>query len=151
MDENYRIAISEVFDVINHSEEAIKSKIPLKLYEFLEKNNDINYNVSINYNDDNWEDYISKDAKEILALIYRDYLVTPEEREKLILEENEEEKRIEAELREKYNPDNLFKKNKYEQEPSRVTETALIKAEDSKWYKNFINKIIKFFKNKLLK
>ena len=39
MDENYRIAISEVFDVINHSEEAIKSKIPLKLYEFLEKNN----------------------------------------------------------------------------------------------------------------
>ena len=77
--------------------------------------------------------------------------LSTEEREKLILEENEEEKRIEAELREKYNPDNLFKKNKYEQEPSRVTETALIKAEDSTWYKNFINKIIKFFKNKLLK
>lgn len=146
MGEDYREALTEVFDIINNSEQEIKNKIPKKLLEFLKDNIKKDYIVDIDYNDDDWDKKIKQDTKEILALIYRDYLVTPEERENLILEENEEEKRIETELREKYNPDNIFKKSKHIEEQKE--ETSLIAAEDI-WYKRFINKILNFFKRKI--
>ena len=50
-----------------------------------------------------------EDTKAILALIYRDYIVSKKEREELIKKEQEEVEK-EEKLREKYNPDNVFKK-----------------------------------------
>lgn len=146
MGEDYREALTEVFDIINNSEQEIKNKIPRKLLEFLKDNIKKDYIVDIDYNDDDWDKKIKQDTKEILALIYRDYLVDQEEREQLIIEEAKEEERIEQELREKYNPDNIFKKSKHIEEQKE--ETSLIAAEDI-WYKRFINKILNFFKRKI--
>ncbi len=148
MDENYREALTEVFDVINNSEQDIKNKIPKTLFEFLKNNVKKDYIVNIDYHDNNWDKKIKQDTKEILALIYRDYLVTPQEREQLLKEEAEEERKIEQELREKYNPDNIFKnKEKYEKQE----ELNLVVKEEKVWYKKFINKIISFFKRKIKK
>lgn len=146
MGEDYREALTEVFDIINNSEQEIKNKIPRKLLEFLKDNVKKDYIVDIDYNNDDWDKKIKQDTKEILALIYRDYLVDQEEREQLIIEEAKEEERIEQELREKYNPDNIFKKSKHIEEQKE--ETSLIAAEDI-WYKRFINKILNFFKRKI--
>lgn len=145
MEEDYKEALTEVFDVINNSEQDIKNKIPNKLFEFLKNNVKKEYIVNIDYRDNNWDKKIKQDAKEILALIYRDYLVTPEEREQLLKEEAEEERKIEQELREKYNPYNIFKKNKqYEKQE----ELSLVVKEENVWYKKFISKIISLFKRK---
>ena len=59
----------------------------------------------------------------------------------------------EEELREKYNPDNLFKKKETEQkieEPQKNTSenTALVEYKEEKFFKKLIKKIISFFKRR---
>ena len=114
MENNYGKIFAEVLDIINNSEKEVKAKIPEKLYQQFEKNTDKSYKVNIDYSKEDWDNNISEETKEILALIYRDYIVSPEERKELIKEEAEFEKQKELELREKYNPDNLFK-NKHKE------------------------------------
>ena len=63
------------------------------------------YTKSIN------EQNLQREKRIILSLIYRDYICTEEQRRKLIQKDKEELEIIEKELREKYNPDNLFKNN----------------------------------------
>lgn len=151
MEDNYSKALAEVFDIINNSQEEIIDKIPNKLYQFLKNNMDKNYKVNIDYNNENWDNVIREDTKEILALIYRDYLVTPEEREQLRKEEAEEEKRIELELRKKYDPDNIFKRyasedNIKERKSDIQNNTAIVEYKESiftkikNWFKQIFSK-----------
>ena len=71
-----------------------------------------------------------------------------EEKNSLIKQYAENDRKSEEETREKYNPDNLFKnkeKNK-EQIANNSTETSLIIVEKEKWYKKIFNFIKKFIK-----
>ena len=62
----------------------------------------------------------------MLGIIYRDYLCSEEQRRKLLENEKTEIEEYERELREKYNPDNLFKnKTKEVEEEIATSETAL--------------------------
>lgn len=92
MENDYGKIFAEVLDIINNSEKEVKEKIPQKLYQQLEKNTDKSYEVNIDYSREDWDNNISEETKEILALIYRDYIVSPEERKELIKEEAEFEK-----------------------------------------------------------
>lgn len=145
MEDKYPKALKEVYIILENSEEKVKQKIPENFKKFIIRNMDKEYNANINFNYATWEDTIMEETQQILAIIYRDYLVTKEEREKLLKEESEEEKRIEQELREKYNPDNIFKKNK-EKDNSNDNNTSMIKIEEIKWYKKIISKILSIFK-----
>lgn len=145
MEDKYSKALKEVYVILENSEEKIKRKIPENFKLFVSKNMDKEYIPNISFNNEIWEDTIMEETQQILAIIYRDYLVTKEEREKLLKEESEEEKRIEQKLREKYNPDNIFKKNK-EKDKSNDTNTSMIKIEEIKWYKKIISKILSIFK-----
>ncbi len=145
MEDKYSRALKEVYVILENSEEKIKRKIPENFKLFVSKNMDKEYIPNISFNNEAWEDTIMEETQQILAVIYRDYLVTKEEREKLLKEESEEEKRIEQKLREKYNPDNIFKKNK-EKDKSNDTNTSMIKIEEIKWYKKIISKILSIFK-----
>jgi hypothetical protein len=145
VEDKYSRALKEVYVILENSEEKIKRKIPENFKLFVSKNMDKEYIPNISFNNEAWEDTIMEETQQILAVIYRDYLVTKEEREKLLKEESEEEKRIEQKLREKYNPDNIFKKNK-EKDKSNDTNTSMIKIEEIKWYKKIISKILSIFK-----
>lgn len=145
VEDKYPKALKEVYIILENSEEKVKQKIPENFKKFIIRNMDKEYNANINFNYATWEDTIMEETQQILAIIYRDYLVTKEEREKLLKEESEEEKRIEQELREKYNPDNIFKKNK-EKDNSNDNNTSMIKIEEIKWYKKIISKILSIFK-----
>ena len=92
MENDYGKIFAEVLDIINNSEKEVKAKIPEKLYQQFEKNTDKSYKVNIDYSREDWDNNISEETKEILALIYRDYIVSPEERKELIKEETELEK-----------------------------------------------------------
>lgn len=147
MSEINKKAVSEVIDVLKHSEIEVTQKIPKKFIEFLTKNSDRDYIPNIDYSEENWENSIEEDAKVLIALIYRDYIMSEEEKEKVI----EEAKRQEQEIREKYNPDNLFKKNsKIENEKSQddteqEVQKSLLIIKEEKWYERIINKIKEIF------
>ena len=105
----YRQAFSEVLAVIDHTSKSIVEKIPEKFIVFLKENKDDEYIANIDFSKTNWEDDIKEETQSILALIYRDYIVSPEKRNELIKQEQEEQTRIANKIREQYNPDNIFK------------------------------------------
>ena len=147
MSEINKKAVSEVIDILKHSEIEVTQKIPKKFIEFLTKNSDRDYIPNIDYSEENWENSIEEDAKVLIALIYRDYIMSEEEKEK----EKEEAEKQEQEIREKYNPDNLFKKNlKIENEKSQddteqEVQKSLLIIKEEKWYERIINKIKEIF------
>ena len=62
-------------------------------------------------------------------------------------EEKEESQKQEKELREKYNPDNIFKK-KSSEENIQINNVQLVEIKETSWFKKVINKILRFFGRK---
>lgn len=92
----------------------------------------------------------------ILALIYRDYICTPEKRRKLLEIDQEELKREEKILREKYAinfedrkqkiKENQIQESDIIENNTQKNNTYMTELKKKKWYKNIINKILGFFK-----
>jgi len=136
----YRQAFTEVLEVLKYTSKNIVEKIPEKFIMFLKDNKDEGYIANIDFSKPNWEDEVKQETQAILALIYRDYIVSPEKRSELIKEEKEEQMRIENEIREKYNPDNIFKNKKEEATVENINLPVEIKKE------TFFKKLISFIK-----
>ena len=145
MDSVYSQAFTEVLEVLNNSEKNIVSRIPKSFLEFLNNYKDKNYKVEIDFSNENWDEQVKKETQAILALIYRDYIVSQEERKRLLSEEREEERRIENKLREKYNPDNLFKNKSNNIENNTNKPVKMVEYKES-IFKKIINKIKRIFK-----
>ena len=111
MEESFKDSLSEVYLVIQNSDIDIIKKIPDNFLNFI-KDNMNKDNIKTNTQNINLKNIISEDEKTILSLIYRDYLVSDEERNALLNEEQIKRIKYEQLLREKYNPDNLFKNSK---------------------------------------
>lgn len=71
-----------------------------------------------------------------------------DEKEEMLKIYSENDKKIEAEMRERYNPDNLFKKKEKEEQNNEVKQenTELIEYKEQNIFKKILNKIMKFFK-----
>jgi len=140
-----RESISETLDVLKHLPDSIISKIPDKFLNYLKENSDKEYKTNINYSNENWIDTLSEDTIQMLSIIYRDYIVDSETREKLIEEENA----IIEKEKEKYNIDKIFKKKeKVDNQVNSENEgnQSLVIYEELPWYKKFFEKIMKFIK-----
>lgn len=142
MEDKYAKAFKEVYLILNKSSKEEFNKIPKAFTEFVKKNMDIHYNPQIDF-DENFENTVLEETLLILALIYRDYLISEEERNILIQEEEMQLK----ELEESYNVENLFIKRKQEHQQSEMNiEQQLIVIKEEKWYKRILNKILSIFK-----
>lgn len=109
----YANAFKEVDYYLKGIREEDIEKIPNKLKEFIKENASESYLVDFDYNKPLSEITISKEAKGIISIICLNYWCENEEekREYLgLLNTNEQEyQRI---LREKYNPENIFKSDR---------------------------------------
>lgn len=144
-----RQAVAEVIEILNHSKSEIKNKIPKSFMQFLYNNSDNEFKVNIDFNNEHWDDTIKHDTKIILALIYRDYIVTKEEREKLLKEEQKQIDEEKQELQKKYNTDNIFKKKTcFVKEPSNLINNKLIEVKNETWFQKIWKKIISFLGKK---
>ena len=143
MDNEYKEAFTETLEILKRVEKDIINKIPKQFITFLESNKNVDYNPNIDFSDEKWEDTIKPETQAIIALIYRDYIVSKEERKKLIEEEEQEEIKIENERREKYNPDNVFKNRQKNIQDNLENNMQLIELKEYPWYKKVFNKILK--------
>lgn len=123
----------------------MKSKISNSFINFIENNKSNNYVSNINPKIPLKQQNIRKETKEMLGIIYRDYLCNDEERINLLQEEKRELTKLEAEKREIYNPDNIFKKNNLKEN----NEENYIKNEVSivEYKESIIKRIITKIKN----
>lgn len=145
MDNNYREVFAEVLEIIKHSKKDIIDKIPLKFIDFLKSNKSVDYIANIDFSDENWGNNIKIETKTILGLIYRDYIVSPQEREKLINDEIELEKQLEDEKKKIYDVDNLFKKHEKISTTNIENSIAVYNNNTNNYIKKLFNKIISLF------
>lgn len=145
-------AFAEVNEIIKLMPLELVKKIPSKFREMIVEEKDNNYIPDIKEPIEKCK--LKNETIIILGLIYRDFLCSPDERKKLqekdARELQEVEKAIEEEIREKYNPDDIFKKrNKtvlQEEQPSEETRMTIVQEE--KWYQKIFNLIKGLFRKK---
>lgn len=105
----YSIAISEVLDILNHTEKEYVDKISSEFIEYLKENASKEYIPNLNHTKTIKEMNLGIKTKTILAIIYEKYWCTSEEKKVFINHLIENEKEYQKKLRETYDPDNLFK------------------------------------------
>ena len=145
----YANAYKEVIEILKHVSKEDYDKIPeekIKLFE-TNANKDYSFNYDINKTLD--EQNVSKKAKTIIAILFRDYWATDAQREKIKAKEQYDRKIKEEENREKYNPDNLFKKQDLVKntEDIMTEEVTMVEYKESIFRKIF-NKLISFIRLK---
>lgn len=146
MSNAYSKAYVEVLEIISHFSEEDFKKIPKSEIDFYNENKDNEYEFKINPNIDLNEQNISREANAILVALYRDYFAT--ENQKQILEKllKQNEQKEEEKKMEKYNPDDIFKKDKEDSKIENNNEILPIEIEE-KWYQ----KILDFFRGLFVK
>ena len=149
MEEKYKEAFAEVSEIFKLMPESMVNKIPVGFRNIIEKEKSLTYKTDIR---EPLEECKLKDETIIImALIYRDFLCSKEEKEKLLQRDAEELKKAEDELQEKYNVDNIFKKNKTtteEKQEEQVEDKSLVEVKEEKWYQKIFNMIKGLFKKK---
>ena len=130
---------SEVYQVLNLLGNEYIDKLPKSLLNMLEEKRDINYNPQyiedIPLNKQN----IKKETLAIIALLHLNYWCENEKEDielKQVLKNNED--KYQQEIRNKYNPENMFIKNK--REKIAENQVSLIEYKEP-LFKKFINKI----------
>ena len=128
----------------------LTNKIPSKFKEMLEDERDKEYNPNIQ--EPLEKQKLKNETIIILGLIYRDFLCPTDEKRRLQEKDARElqkvQKAIEEEIREKYNPDDIFK-NKREIKDEEITEEkSLTVVKEEKWYQKIFNLIKGIFRRK---
>lgn len=146
MEQRMRIALTEVNCILENSEEEVLTKIPNKFKEYLNANMDKEFTPSFIPGLAIFAQPISMEAKELLKLVYRDFLATEDERKILI---QKEEKILntnaEHEQKEKIQTAQVNVFEKKEEEPKEnepIKNLQLIKVEE-KWYKKLFRRLKK--------
>lgn len=108
--EEYKIATTEVLSILEYLPQSEVDKIPNTFKEFLKKNSLSAYKPNFDYSLGLDKIELKRKTKLLLAMIYRNYICSEEERLEYnkILYQNEET--YQKYLREKYNPNDILKR-----------------------------------------
>ena len=143
MNNNYANACTEVSEILKYIPQEYLDKIPLHILKNLEENKDTNYNFYYNIDKSYEEQGLLDETKAILANIYIDYWATQEEKEIIKKIHDEDKAKIELLKQQKYDPNDLFK-NKKRQNQNSIESTQLIEVSKETFIKKIINSIKRF-------
>lgn len=107
----YANAYSEVLEILKYISKEDYEKIPNSKIELFETNYNKDYIFKYNPNKTLDEQNVSKTAKAIIAILFRDYWATEIQKEKIISKQNYDRTKFEEEMKARYNSNNLFKNN----------------------------------------
>lgn len=139
--------LCEVEYILNKLEKSYQGKIPKEIWQFINENKDKTYIYNCGDNKKLIDNNIHIDTIAILTYINIQYLLN-EEQKKLINNKLLNDNSIfENNMREKYNPDNLFKKQKNEVLNYANSDTTKEKAIIAYKEKSFLQKLFDKIKN----
>jgi len=136
----YRVAYTEVIEILKYVPDEDVNKIPKEKLEFYKSNMDNEYNYKLDMTKEFEEQEMSDITKAILANIFRDYWATPYQKERIEAKEKYDLEKLEEEKREKYNPDNILKNKQKSTIVENTNLPMIIKKE------TFFKKLISFIK-----
>lgn len=145
--QEYSLAISETLDILDHTKKEDVDKISTRFLNFLKENASKTYVSCLDFSKPLKEMNLNQKTIGILSVINKKFWCNDEERNKFEMKLKQNESEHQNELREKYNPDNLFKKNtvNYSNVPSNQ-ESALIEVKELNIFQKFLDKIKHLFK-----
>ena len=142
----YANAYSEVLEILKYIPEEDYHKITkdkIALFEHnANKENYFNYNPEKTLNEQN----VSKIAKGIIAILFRDYWATPMQRDKIISKQQKDRMQLERIKSENYCTDDIFRNKKQNniKEETSVESTSMIQYKEP-LLKRILNKIRHMF------
>lgn len=143
----YANAYTEVYEILSCLNNEEYLKIPEELIEVFEENRNLEYEYEINDEQDLSKQSMLKETKAILLNIFRNYLATPEQSQKIKKWLQEDREYLEKQKQEKYNS-NVFENNKkYEKTNNEESKTILpVEIERQSIFYRIINKLKRIFK-----
>ena len=145
--ENIKCAYSEVYEIINLMSYDLRSKIPSKFIDLIMAQKDENYIPQIARDIPLEKQNLREETISILAYLKLNCFCDNEEKKQFMKMLNENERKYQEELREKYNPDNIFENKEQNISPKENASysMAIIEYKES-IFKRIINKIKEIFK-----
>lgn len=148
----YGEAAVEVLDILDNTNKADVNKIPSSFIKFLVDNASEDYKVNLDHSKSIGEMNLNEKTKEILGVIYINWWCDKKERENYRKQIKELEIKRQEEIKEKYNPNNIFERKNKVQEYTNATKVdamqneavATIEYKES-ILKKIWNKILNFF------
>jgi hypothetical protein len=144
----YANAYSEVLEVLNNMSKEDYNKIPKDMLEMFKTNCNNEYQFRYDLNKKFEQQEISKRAKLILAILFRDYWATPYQKEKIIAKQNYERQKLEQQKFEKYNPERIFENKRQPIIEEIKNINSMIEVKEEKWYQKIFKLIKNLFKRK---
>ena len=144
IDIKYANAFSEVLEILKYIPKNEYEKIPFEMIEVFEDNSNIDYIVEYNPNIDLSNQNISKEARTIIAILFRDYWATKIQQSKILKKEKSDLYISEETKKEKYNYETLFKTNNIEKEQEQKQENKLQETSLIEYKENFFERFKKF-------
>ena len=142
----YANAYAEVLQILKHISIDEYNKVPKEKIELFEKYYNKKFDFKYNPHQTLQEQNVSKIARTIIAILFRDYWATDEQRKQILLEEDEEKRK----KLQKYSADNLFKSsNKVTIKDETISNNMSIVEYKDSIFKKLINKIKKFFEKNI--
>ena len=138
----YAIAYAEILEILKYIPKSDYDKIPKEKLNLFDIKKDKKYKFKYDPNKTLEENNVSKRAKAIIIILFRDYWSNDTQREKIVAKQNNSRKIIEIEKIKKYNYEDIFKKNninKIETDKEHNNSSNMQMVVDKE---NFITKII---------
>jgi len=137
----YAIAYSEVLEILKYISKEDYNKIPQEKLNVFKTNASKDYKLKYDPQRTLDEQNISKKAKAIIGLLFRDYWATESQREKIIRKQNYDRMKIEKEKQEQYNQNDIFKEKQINKNSINIENTSIIK-----YKKSLLSKILQKIK-----
>lgn len=135
----YSNSLYQINEILKYMEPNLKARIPKKFISYFENNKSQEYNWNIDKSLPLEKQDLLPTTKEILAVLYKDFICDDVERVKLEKTLSNNEIKYQEELRKKYNPDNIFKDR---QKSTEYVETQKENTEIATYKESFFSKII---------
>lgn len=101
----YTDAFTQVYVILNELDDEDYDKIPPEVVDAIRKNRNKEYQFKIDKSIDLKDNNLLPEARALLFKIYRDYLATPEQKQKILKMQNEERRKRELKKQQQYNSD----------------------------------------------
>ena len=138
---NRENAYTEVYTILQELNEEEYSKIPPEVVEAIEENMNKEYEFMLDDELELKEQQMLPETKAILFNLFRDYLATTEQKEKIIKMQNEERQKNELKKQQNYNVDVFQNKTKISTKSIENQDNELIEYKES-----IFSKICNFLK-----
>ena len=143
-----RNAYKEVYIVLQDLNEEDYNKIPPEIIETIKENSNEEYEFVLNDELELKEQLLLPETKAILFNLFRDYLATLVQKEKILKIQSEERKKVEEKKKQNYTNVDIFKTNKHKdvEEKANTQKLQLVQIKKEGFFRKLINKIKLFFK-----